>query len=121
MKESPPGGALAPYYTQPSEDFVSRPGTVWYPLEGKTTFPLFQEVTTAHHEGFPGHHLQVGVQMCQGDLLSRYHKLIVWLPGAGEGWALYAERRIDLETLKLLLREHQQELEGGPNETGDPS
>ena len=91
VKQSPPGGALAPYYTQPSEDFVSRPGTVWYPLDGKTTFPLFQEVTTAHHEGFPGHHLQVGVQMCQGDLLSRYHKLIVWLPGAGEGWALYAE------------------------------
>lgn len=35
--------------------------------------------------------------------------------------ALYAERRIDLETLKLLLREHQQELEGRRNETGDPS
>ena len=34
--------------------------------------------------------------------------------------ALYAERRIDLETLKLLLHEHQRELEG-PIDTGDRS
>ncbi len=26
-----------------------------------------------------------------GDELSRYHKLLVWYPGSGEGWALYAE------------------------------
>ncbi len=33
--------------------------------------------------------------------------------------SLYAERRIDLETLKLLLLEHQRELEGQPIDTGD--
>ena len=49
-------------------------------------------MTTAHHEGFPGHHLQIGVQNAQGDDLSRYHRLIVWNPGSGEGWALYAEQ-----------------------------
>ena len=90
VKASPPGGALAPYYTPPSEDF-SRAGTVWYPLGERALFPLWEEVTTAHHEGFPGHHLQVGTQMALGDRQSRFHRLMVWKPGSGEGWALYAE------------------------------
>ncbi len=87
---SPPGGALAPYYTGPSEDF-SRPGRVWYPIGERTFFPLYEEVTTAYHEGFPGHHLQVGWQTAMGDKLSRFHRLMTWYPGSGEGWALYAE------------------------------
>lgn len=90
VNAAPSGGALAPYYTAPSEDF-SRPGVVWYPLDARVTFPLWEEVTTAHHEGFPGHHLQVGTQMALGDRLSRYHRRLVWKPGSGEGWALYAE------------------------------
>lgn len=91
VKVAPPGGALAPYYSQPSEDF-SRAGTVWYPIGSRTSFPLWEEMTTAYHEGFPGHHLQVGVQLALGDRLSRFHRVVVWQPGAGEGWALYAER-----------------------------
>lgn len=90
VKVSPPGGALAPYYTPPSEDF-SRPGSVWYPIGSRTTFPLWDEMSTAYHEGFPGHHLQMGVQFAMGDRLSRFHRLLVWWPGSGEGWALYAE------------------------------
>ncbi len=90
----PPGGASAAHYVGPSEDFT-RAGSVWYPIEGKTFLPTFQEVTTAYHEGFPGHHLQVGVQLCQGDRLSRFHRVWVWYPGSGEGWALYAERFMD--------------------------
>jgi len=90
VKVSPPGGALAPYYNGPSEDF-SRPGSVWYPIGSKTTFPLWEEMSTAYHEGFPGHHLQVGVQTAMGDRLSRFHRVAVWSTGAGEGWALYAE------------------------------
>jgi len=91
VKAAPPGGALAPRYTPPSEDF-SRAGCVWYPLGDRSTFPLWEEVSTAHHEGFPGHHLQVGTQMALGDRLSRYHRTMVWKPGSGEGWALYAEQ-----------------------------
>ncbi len=91
VQVEPAGGASAAHYVPPSEDF-SRTGSVWYPVEGNTHFPLFDEVTTAYHEGFPGHHLQVGVQMTQGDDLSRFHKTMVWHPGSGEGWALYAER-----------------------------
>jgi uncharacterized protein (DUF885 family) len=91
VKAAPEGGSLAPYYTGPSEDF-SRKGCVWYPLGGRTQFPIYQEITTAYHEGFPGHHLQVGVQTALAAELSRFHRLLVWYPGSGEGWALYAER-----------------------------
>lgn len=90
VKSAPPGGALAPYYIPPSEDF-SRPGCVWYPIGDRTFFPLYEAVTTAYHEGFPGHHLQVGWQAAMGDELSRFHRLLVWYSGSGEGWALYAE------------------------------
>ena len=64
---------------------------MWYPIDGQTHFPLFREVTIAYHEGFPGHHLQIGVQNTLSDSLSRYHRMMVWYPGSGEGWALYAE------------------------------
>ncbi|MDH3299048.1 MAG: DUF885 domain-containing protein [Acidimicrobiia bacterium] len=94
VQVEPAGGASAASYVGPSEDFT-RPGSIWYPIEGKTFLPLFQEITTAYHEGFPGHHLQVGVQICQGDRLSRFHRTWVWYPGSGEGWALYAERFMD--------------------------
>ncbi len=87
----PPGGASAAHYVQPSED-LSRPGSVWYPIAGRRHIPLFREITTAYHEGFPGHHLQIGMQATLADELSRLHRLVAWYPGSGEGWALYAER-----------------------------
>jgi uncharacterized protein (DUF885 family) len=57
--------------------------------------PYWQEVTTAYHEGFPGHHLQIGTAVVQRDRLSRFERSVVWYSGAGEGWALYAERLMD--------------------------
>ncbi|MGH1488623.1 MAG: DUF885 domain-containing protein [Acidimicrobiales bacterium] len=90
VQVEPAGGAAAAHYVSPSEDF-SRAGSVWYPIAGQSHFPLFQEITIAYHEGFPGHHLQVGVQMAMGDELSRFHRSVAWYPGSGEGWALYAE------------------------------
>jgi uncharacterized protein (DUF885 family) len=91
VKVAPPGGSLGAYYVQPSEDFT-RPGTVWYSLGTQTSFPLWDEVSTAYHEGFPGHHMQSGVQLSLADRLSRLHRTLIWHPGYGEGWALYAER-----------------------------
>ncbi len=88
---APPGGALAQYYTPPSEDF-SRPGRTWYPTGGHTQFHRWRELTTAYHEGVPGHHLQCATAVYQAEHLSRFHRLAVWYPGYGEGWALYAER-----------------------------
>lgn len=94
VKIASSGGALAPYYIPPSEDF-SRAGCVWFPVAHQETFPYFADVTTNYHEGFPGHHLQCGWQVAMGDELSRFHKQLVWYPGAGEGWALYAEHLMD--------------------------
>ena len=92
VKLSPPGGSLGAHYVSPSEDF-SRPGSVWYSLDpDQTFFPLYDEVSTAYHEGFPGHHLQSGVQVVLADKLSRLHRSFIWYSGYGEGWALYAER-----------------------------
>jgi uncharacterized protein (DUF885 family) len=94
VKLAPPGGSLGAYYVGPSEDFT-RPGSVWWSLEGDGPVPLYDQVTTAYHEGFPGHHLQVGVQVSLADRLSRLHRLWMWKAGTGEGWALYAERLME--------------------------
>jgi uncharacterized protein (DUF885 family) len=88
---SPPGGAAAMYYTGPSEDFT-RPGRTWYPTQGKTTFPLWREVSTCYHEGVPGHHLQVAQVKYLSEELSRFQRAFGFISGHGEGWALYAER-----------------------------
>jgi uncharacterized protein (DUF885 family) len=87
---APPGGALAMYYTSPSEDF-SRPGRTWYPTGGKTRFPLWGEVSIAYHEGVPGHHLERASVRYNAQSLSRFQRLFA-LSGYVEGWALYAER-----------------------------
>ena len=91
---APPGGSLGAWYHSPSEDF-SRPGSIWYAPGERTRIPYWQEVSTAYHEGFPGHHLQVGFAVIQREKLSRFHRMFIWYSGAGEGWALYAERLMD--------------------------
>ena len=83
------------YYTGPSEDFT-RPGRMWWSVpDGITSFSPWREVTTVYHEGVPGHHLQVGQTAVRQDLLTRWQRLMCWVSGHGEGWALYAERLMD--------------------------
>lgn len=94
VKVAPPGGPLGAYYVPPSED-LSRPGTVWYSLSGEGPFALYDEVTTAYHEGFPGHHLQCGLQVYLREKLCRVHRLAYMYSGYAEGWALYAEQLMD--------------------------
>lgn len=91
---APPGGSLGAWYVGPSEDF-SRPGSIWYAPGERERLPYWQEVSTAYHEGFPGHHLQVGTAVLEREKLSRFHRNAIWYSGAGEGWALYAERLMD--------------------------
>ncbi len=94
VRLAPAGGALGAYYIPPNEDFT-RAGTVFYaPAEGHA-FTMFTEVTTAYHEGFPGHHLQCGLQVYLAENLSRLHRLFVVCSGYAEGWALYAEELMD--------------------------
>ncbi|MCM2417621.1 DUF885 domain-containing protein [Streptomyces sp. RKAG293] len=91
---APPGGAAAPYYLQPSEDF-SRPGTTWLPTMGKTSFPVYDLVSTWYHEGVPGHHLQLAQWTHVAESLSRYQATVGLVSANCEGWALYAERLMD--------------------------
>lgn len=87
---SPPGA----YYLSPSEDFT-RAGGVWYAVPPGQPQPLYQEVATAYHEGFPGHHLQIVTAMAQSDSLSRAHRVLISYSGYSEGWALYTERLME--------------------------
>jgi uncharacterized protein (DUF885 family) len=89
----PEGSAAAAYYTGPSEDFT-RPGRTWYPALGRDMFPRWGEVTTCYHESVPGHHLQIGYAKVQAESLSRIQRAN-FIPGHGEGWALYAEQLCD--------------------------
>ncbi|MFI7021102.1 DUF885 domain-containing protein [Micromonospora sp. NPDC049900] len=83
------------YYTGPSEDF-SRPGRMWWAVpQDLTEFSTWREVTTVYHEGVPGHHLQVGQTAVRAELLNRWQRLLCWVSGHGEGWALYAENLMD--------------------------
>ncbi|MFJ7169971.1 DUF885 domain-containing protein [Streptomyces globosus] len=91
---APAGGAAAPYYTNPSEDF-SRPGRTWLPTLGQTRFPVYDLVSTWYHEGVPGHHLQLAQWTHVADRLSRYQASVGLVSANVEGWALYAERLMD--------------------------
>jgi uncharacterized protein (DUF885 family) len=91
---APAGGAAAPYYTAPSEDF-SRPGRTWLPTMGETRFPVYDLVSTWYHEGVPGHHLQLAQWAHVADRLSRYQATVGGVSANAEGWALYAERLMD--------------------------
>lgn len=91
---APPGGAAAPYYTPPTEDF-SRPGRTWLPTMGQTRFPVYDLVSTWYHEGVPGHHLQLAQWAHIAGNLSRYQASVGMVSANCEGWALYAERLMD--------------------------
>jgi uncharacterized protein (DUF885 family) len=91
---APPGSAAAPYYTGPSQDF-SRPGRTWLPTQGKTTFPMWNLISTWYHEGVPGHHLQIAQWRYVAAQLSLYQTSLGQVSACSEGWALYAERLMD--------------------------
>ncbi|MGH3443755.1 MAG: DUF885 domain-containing protein [Nocardioidaceae bacterium] len=83
------------YYTGPSEDF-HRPGRMWWAVpDGVQRFSTWREVSTVYHEGVPGHHLQVAQTAYRTEQLNRWQRLMCWVSGHGEGWALYAERLMD--------------------------
>ncbi len=91
-KIAPPGGGVGAYYTGPNDDFT-RPGRMWWSVpEDKVDFPTWRELSTVYHEGVPGHHLQVATAVYQAQQLNKYQRLMTFVSGHGEGWALYAEQ-----------------------------
>ncbi|QGK69438.1 DUF885 family protein [Allosaccharopolyspora coralli] len=91
-KIAPPGGGVGAYYTGPNDDFT-RPGRMWWSVpEDKVGFPTWRELSTVYHEGVPGHHLQVATAVYQAQQLNKYQRLMTFVSGHGEGWALYAEQ-----------------------------
>ncbi len=78
-------------YSTPAPD-GSRPGIIQIPLraERMTKFGLR---TLVYHEGVPGHHFQLALEM-ENKSLPRFRQIraLGVLPGTSEGWALYAER-----------------------------
>ena len=51
-----------------------------------------KQVTTGYPGGVPGDHLQVAQTVYRGELLNKWGRMMCWVSGHGEGWALYAER-----------------------------
>jgi uncharacterized protein (DUF885 family) len=78
-------------YSPPAQD-GSRPGTVQIPLrlERMTKFGLRSLI---YHEGVPGHHFQIALEM-EDPALPRFRQIRAFggISALSEGWGLYAER-----------------------------
>jgi uncharacterized protein (DUF885 family) len=77
----------ASHYSRPALD-GSRPGVFFVNLSEVP--PTWSMRTLAYHEGIPGHHFQIGLQMELSDVPT-FRKIIPFTAYT-EGWALYAER-----------------------------
>jgi uncharacterized protein (DUF885 family) len=67
----------------------SRPGIYKVGTYNPTTISRAGQESTAFHEGYPGHHMQVSIALMNESLHSILRYLFV--SGTGEGWALYTE------------------------------
>jgi uncharacterized protein (DUF885 family) len=67
----------------------SRKGQVWVDTYDPQHHDVLDDEATAYHEGVPGHHLQIAIQL---ELpLHPFHRTVAYTAFI-EGWALYAER-----------------------------
>ncbi|RIQ34167.1 DUF885 domain-containing protein [Jiangella rhizosphaerae] len=89
-----PSASGVMYYV-PADPGLTRPGRVWWTLPGGVTRAhVWREVSTLHHEGVPGHHLQYAVTLGLGDL-HPWQRSLCHVHGYAEGWAHYAEELAD--------------------------
>ena len=88
LEQSSPGGQAVP----PSAD-GTKPGKYLINAYNAAAQSKAGLESTAFHETYPGHHLQVSLALERKDLhpVSRYF----FMSGFGEGWALYSERLAD--------------------------
>ncbi|MCW5254504.1 DUF885 domain-containing protein [Streptomyces sp. SHP 1-2] len=84
-------GAGVMYYAPP-DPASARPGRVWWTTPpGERYVSAWREVSTVHHEGLPGHHLQFAVTLGLEDL-HPWQRSLCQVHGYAEGWAHYAEQ-----------------------------
>jgi uncharacterized protein (DUF885 family) len=92
-EQAPPGSAAGAYYLPPTEDGALPGVVVWTVPAGRV--PLWRWQTFSHHEGMPGHHLELGGVRFMAAPLSRFQTALGEISGYSEGWGLYAERFMD--------------------------
>jgi uncharacterized protein (DUF885 family) len=79
-----------PAWYEPAPLDGSRPGTYWLNLFGAETAPRMDLAPSVTHEGWPGHHLQVG---WAAERPVPHPVMRILSTGAFvEGWGMYAER-----------------------------
>lgn len=82
-------GAGVMYY-EPPDPGLTRPGTVWWAREPGAPVHTWRERTTVHHEGVPGHHLQIA-QALTTPTLHPWQRAMCHIHGYAEGWAHHSE------------------------------
>jgi len=86
FRESSAGKA---FYNQPAPD-GSRPGMFYVNLSNMRDNPTYELESLAHHEGIPGHHMQIAIaQELQG--IPKFRKFGSRYTAYTEGWGLYSE------------------------------
>jgi uncharacterized protein (DUF885 family) len=86
FRESSAGKA---FYNQPAPD-GSRPGMFYVNLSNMKDNPIYELESLAHHEGIPGHHMQIAIaQELKG--IPKFRKFGGRYTAYSEGWGLYSE------------------------------
>lgn len=88
-----PAASGVMYYAQPDAALTRAGRIVWSPPDGRLTH-TWREASTVHHEGVPGHHLQITTAMCEPGL-HPWQRSMAHVHGYAEGWAHYTERLCD--------------------------
>ena len=84
-------GASNGYYQRAALD-GSRPAIYFINLKSVGDWPKYSLPALTHHEGLPGHHLQITIaQTAEGPLIRKFGGFGAYT----EGWALYAEQLAD--------------------------
>jgi len=77
------------FYQQPAPD-GTRPGMFYVNLRNMQDNPTYELEALAHHEGIPGHHMQIAIaQELKG--IPKFRKFSNTYTAYTEGWGLYSE------------------------------
>ena len=77
------------FYQQPSPD-GTRPGMFYVNLRNMQDNPTYELEALAHHEGIPGHHMQIAIAQ-ESNGIPKFRKFSNAYTAYTEGWGLYSE------------------------------